>query len=439
MSDPLLAPGFKTSPWWWEAAEPPKRDNSLPDRAAVVVVGGGYAGLSAALTLRRLGRQVVVLDAERIGWGASSRNGGMVSGGLKVAGSGLEKTHGAERAKAIALAAAASLPFIEETIAREEIDCDYIRCGRFAAAWSRRHYDALAAKAEMLEEITGLPTRMLPKERQREALGSDHYHGGMLAAATGSLHPGKYARGLAAAAERAGARLVDGVRVQKIREETGGFRIATDRGEMRADAVLVTTNGYSLDKRGTALPWLARRLVPLNSYIIATEELGEDKIEQLFPGRRMISDSKRVLNYFRPSPDGKRILWGGRASFRAATAEDTAPALHGYMTDCFPELKAVKITHAWTGNVAFTFDYLPHIGMQDGIHYAAGCQGSGVAMATWLGHNVAMKLAGAANARFALDGLPFPTRPFYAGNPNWVLPFIGGWYRLRDRIDRMAA
>jgi glycine/D-amino acid oxidase-like deaminating enzyme len=439
MPDPLLAPGFKTSPWWWEAAEPPKRDNSLPDRAAVVVVGGGYAGLSAALTLRRLGQQVVVLDAERIGWGASSRNGGMVSGGLKIAGSGLEKAHGAERAKAIALTAAASLPFIEETIAREEIDCDYVRCGRFAAAWSRRHYDAMAAKAELLEEITGLPTHMLPKERQREALGSDHYHGGMLAAATGSLHPGKYARGLAAAAERAGARLVDGVRVQKIREETGGFRIATDRGELRADAVLVTTNGYSLDARGTALPWLARRLVPLNSYIIATEELGEEKIEQLFPGRRMISDSKRVLNYFRPSPDGKRILWGGRASFRAATAEDTAPALHGYLTACFPELKAVKITHAWTGNVAFTFDYLPHIGVQDGIHYAAGCQGSGVAMATWLGHNVAMKLAGAANARFALDGLPFPTRPFYSGNPAWILPFIGGWYRLRDRIDRMAA
>ncbi|MDN3563342.1 FAD-binding oxidoreductase [Paeniroseomonas aquatica] len=439
MSDHLFAPGFKTSPWWWEAAEPPRRDAALPDRAAVVVVGGGYAGLSAALTLRRLGREVVVLDAERIGWGASSRNGGMVSGGLKVAGSGLERAHGVERGKAIAQAAAASLPFIEETIARERIDCDYIRCGRFAAAWSPGHYRAMAAKAAMLAELTGLPTSMLPRERQREALGSDHYHGGMLAAATGSLHPGKYARGLAAAAERAGARLVDGVRVQKIREETGGFRIATDKGEIRADAVLVTTNGYSLDARGTASPWLARRLVPLNSYIIATEELGEATIERLFPGRRMISDSKRVLNYFRPSPDGKRILWGGRASFRAATAEATAAALHGYMTACFPELAKVRITHAWTGNVAFTFDSLPHIGVQDGIHYAAGCQGSGVAMATWLGHNVAMKLAGAANDRFALDGLPFPTRPFYAGNPAWVLPLIGGWYRLRDRIDRMAA
>jgi glycine/D-amino acid oxidase-like deaminating enzyme len=214
--------------------------------------------------------------------------------------------------------------------------------------------------------------------------------------------------------------------------------LATDKGELRADAVLVATNGYSKDARGTALPWLARRLIPLNSYIIATEELPPETMDRLFPGRRMISDSKRVLNYFRPSPDGKRVLWGGRASFRAATAEQSAPTLHGYMTATFPELKDVKITHAWTGYVAFTFDYLPHIGVQDGVHFAAGCQGSGVAMATWLGHNVALKLAGAANQRFPLDGLNFPTRPTYTGTP-WFLPIVGGWYRLRDQIDRLVA
>jgi glycine/D-amino acid oxidase-like deaminating enzyme len=440
MSDlhPLFAPGFKARPWWWEAAEPAARDNTLPDRTAVAVVGGGYAGLSAALTLRRLGHEVTVLDAERIGWGASSRNGGMVSGGLKVASTGLETQYGEDGARRITEAAAASFPFIEETIAREGIDCDYVRCGRYLGAWSPGHYKAMAAKADWIAGVTGLPTEMIPKSRQREFLGSDHYHGGMAAAATGSLHPGKYARGLSAAAERSGARLVDGVRVSGVKQEGSGFRLATDRGELRADAVLVATNGYSKDPRGTALPWLAKRLIPLNSYIIATEELPPETMDRLFPGRRMISDSKRVLNYFRPSPDGKRVLWGGRASFRAATAEQSAPTLHGYMTATFPELARTRITHAWTGYVAFTFDYLPHIGVQDGVHFAAGCQGSGVAMATWLGHNVALKLAGAANERFALDGLNFPTRPTYTGTP-WFLPFVGGWYRLRDHIDRIAA
>lgn len=436
----ILAAGFKTTPWWWEAAEPPKRDSALPAHAGVAVVGGGYAGLSAALTLRRLGHEVAVLDAERIGWGASSRNGGMVSGGLKVASGALEKVHGAAGAKAIALAAAASFPFIEETIAREGIACDYLRCGRFVPAWTPKHYDALAARADFIAEVTGLPTRMLPKERQREALGSDHYHGGMVAEASGSLHPGKYARGLADAAERAGARLVDAVRVNAIRREADGFRLVTDRGQMRAGAVLVATNGYSRDGQGrSAMPWLARRMIPVGSYIIATEELPHHAIDTLFPGRRMISDTRRVLNYFRPSPTGNRVLWGGRASFSPTEPDKAAPALHRMMLAVFPELKDVQVTHAWTGNVAFTFDFLPHIGVQDGIHYAAGCQGSGVAMATWLGHRAALKIAGADNEGFALDGLTFPTAPLYNGNPNWFLPLVGGWYRLRDHIDRAAA
>lgn len=431
MPDGIFAPGFKAAPWWWEAAEPPERATPLPDRVGVAVVGGGYAGLSAALTLRRLGHGVAVLDAERIGWGASSRNGGMVSGGLKVA-------SGDANAREIALAAAASLPFIEETIAREGIDCEYARCGRFAPAWTPKHYAAQTRRAEGLAEITGMPTAMLPRERQRGALGSDHYHGGMLVAATGGLHPGKYARGLAEATERAGTTLVDGVRVRGIRHEGSGTRLATNRGELRADAVLVATNGYSLHPGGTAMPWLARRLVPVGSYIIATEELDESLMDRLFPGRRMISDTRRVLNYFRPSPDGRRVLWGGRASFGPATPEAAAPVLHRQMAEVFPELARTRITHAWTGNVAFTFDFLPHIGVQDGVHYAAGCQGSGVAMATWLGHNAALKLAGAANERFALDGLPFPTMPGYRGHP-WFLPLVGGWYRFMDRVERMAA
>ena len=437
----IFAPGFRVAPYWWDAAEPAEREGALPAETPIAIVGGGYAGLSAALTLRRLGHDVTVLDADRIGWGASSRNGGMVSGGIKAASGELEKQMGKEQAKAVVGAAAASFPFIEELIAREGIDCDYVRCGRFVPAWTPRHYRALEHKVDSIAENTGLPAWMLPRARQREELGSDHYYGGLAADATGSLHPGKYARGLTEAAVRAGAALVQRVRVQGIDRSGSGFVLRTDKGQMRAGAVLVATNGYSrAPGGGGALPWLARRLVPVASYIIATEPLGRERVKKLFPNARMIADTKRVLNYFRTSPDGERVLWGGRASFApvGTEAEKAAPVLHKAMTGVFPELRGVKITHAWTGNVAFTLDGLPHIGEQGGIHYAAGCQGSGVAMASWLGHQAGLKIAGAANAPFALDGRHFPTLPFYDGRP-WFLPLVGEWLRLRDRIDRATA
>jgi glycine/D-amino acid oxidase-like deaminating enzyme len=437
----MFSSDFRTAPYWWDAAEPAERGTDLPAEAEVAIVGGGYAGLSAALTLRRLGHAVLVLDAERIGWGASSRNGGMVSGGLKVASGDLSSKFGPEQARAVVGAAAASFPFIEELIAREGIECDYVRCGRFLAAWTPAHYRALEAKAPGIAEATGLPTRMLSRSRQREELGSDHYHGGMVAEATGSLHPGKYARGLADAAARAGATLVGGVRVRQISRAGSGMRIETDKGAVNSGAVLVATNGYSrTPDRAAAMPWLARRLVPVASYIIATEKLGRERVRELFPNLRMTADTKRVLNYFRPSPDGERVLWGGRASFRegGAAPEVAAPTLYRTMTDVFPQIAGVRITHAWTGYVAFTMDGLPHIGEHDGVFFAAGCQGSGVAMASWLGHQVALKLAGAANAPFALDLQHFPTIPLYDGRP-WFLPIVGEYYRLRDRIDRAAA
>lgn len=432
---PLFAPGFRAKPWWWEAAEPVAGPPvALPGEAEVAIIGGGYTGLSAALTLARLGHHPVVLDMEPIGYGASSRNGGMVSGALKLATGDLAATLGPERAERLIREVAGSLGFVEETIAREGIACHYTRSGRFVAAWSRRHWEAMAARAEWLAAVTGGRVWMVPPERTREELGTDHYRGGMVVEAAGALHPALYVQGLARAAARAGAVLIDRTRVTAIARQGDTFRLTTERGTIVARAVLAATNGYT----GAATPWLARRLIPVASSIIATEELPAETMARLFPTRRMINDSRRVLNYFRPDPTFTRVLWGGRARFGPVTPEEAAPVLHGFMTAVFPELRDVRISHAWTGNVAFTFDFLPHLGVHEGMHYAVGCQGSGVAMQTWLGHRAALKIAGAANSETAFDGLPFPTLPLYAGRP-WFLPLVGAWYRTRDRLDRMAA
>lgn len=231
----LFAPDFKEQPYWWEAAPPPDAMPApLPDGIDVAIIGGGYAGLSAALELRRQGVAVAVIEAERIGYGASSRNGGMVSGGLKLASGELSQRFGAERAQAIVEEAAQSLPFIENLIQREGIECHYVRSGRFVGAHAPSHYRDLESRVDTIRTLTGMRVEMLPRERQREEIGSDHYCGGMLAEAYGSLHPALYHQGLAAAARQAGAVVIDGTRVTGVRRASDGMRITTARGEFRA-------------------------------------------------------------------------------------------------------------------------------------------------------------------------------------------------------------
>ena len=229
-------------------------------------------------------------------------------------------------------------------------------------------------------------------------------------------------------------RLVDGTRVTGVARDGGGFRVGTARGDFAAKEVVVATNGYT----GALTPWMRRRVIPVGSYMVATEPLAPGVAREILPTGRMISDSKRVMAYYRLSPDGTRVLFGGRASFRPVSARVAAPVLHGRMLEIWPRLAGTRITHAWTGNVAFTFDFLPHMGMHEGVHYALGCQGSGVAMMSYLGNQLALKIAGGANRASAFDGLPFPTRPLYSGNP-WFLPAVGLAYRVRDWLDRRAA
>lgn len=275
---------------------------------------------------------------------------------------------------------------------------------------------------------------MVPRERQQEEIASDYYHGGMVVERSGKLHPALYYKGLLDACRRRGVPVCAEAAVGRIARAGSSWRVETSRGEVRAGDVVIATNGYT----GDLTPALRRRVVPVASHIIATEELPADLARSLIPRGRTLSDTRRVLCYYRMSPNGRRMVFGGRARFTQVEAAVSAPILHRYMTARFPQLHGVKVTHAWTGNTAFTLDALPHMGQSDGLHYCLGCNGSGVAMMTYLGWQTARKIAGVANYACSFDTADFPGHPLYSGNP-WFLPVVGGWYRLRDRLDRLLA
>jgi len=436
----IFHPDFKATPWWWEAWQPQaEAPIDLPAKTDVAIIGGGYAGLNAAIELTRGGVDCTVMEANDFGFGASTRNGGAVSGGVNL-GKGLGGKRRINETQSEALAekllgnGADSLSLIEDIIKRENIDCFWERSGRFSGAYTRKHYDQMKAKVELFNQHAGADAYMLPKERLREEIDSDFYQGGMVVRRSGKLHPALYYKGLLEAAKRYKVRLASRTNVEKVSGQRGAFRLQTSRGPLLAEQVIVATNGYT----GDATPQLKRKIIPVASHIIATEELPPDLAKSLIPNGRTISDTPRVLCYYRISPDGKRMLYGGRARFSAVTPEVSAPVLHRFMTDRFPQLRDFKVTHAWTGNVAFTFDFLPHMGEAEaGMHYCLGCNGSGVAMMTYLGHQTARKIIGGGNYPItAFEEIELPGQAGYGGTP-WFLPLVGGWYRFRDRLDRM--
>jgi len=436
----IFAPDYKRIPYWWEACAPPERDDAPPARIDVAIIGAGYAGTCCALTLAEAGASAVVFEAGALGQGASTRSGGQVSGGVNVQKKAL--TSSAEdasqqqaRMAARLRDAAASMTYIEHLIERHGIDCGWHKTGRLTAMWIPEHYEPWKARLAPLNEHTQAGARMLTREMLAKEVGSPLYHGAALIERGGHLHPAQLHGGMLDAAIGAGARFLSHAAVETIERKTGGYLLKTAKGEFFATTVVIATNGHT----GSLTPDLKRRVLSIASHMIATEELPPDLARSILPTNRAVSESRRVVNHYRLSPDGKRLVFGGRARFIPASEDTTARLLHQAMLRRFPQLEGTKITHSWGGNVAMTFDSMPHIGGGDGLYYALGCNGSGVAMMSYLGHSLGRKiLSGSTEPVNAFDRGAMPRHPLYFGN-TWFLFAVGSWYQFQDAREQRRA
>ena len=406
---------------------PAPSDCPLPAQVDVLVIGAGYTGLSAARETAAAGRSTLVLDAGAVGTGCSSRNGGQVAYSIKPSFEALKARLGKDRAFRICREGLDAVAYLRSLA--QQIDCDWRAQGCFFGAHTARHFARMARDAE--NQPAGLEQKIsvVSQSEQSSEISSDFYHGGTVYHDDASVDPTRLLLALLRRAVDGGATVVDHCQVITIRKSAAGFEVLTLRGIVRARQVLLATNGYS----GPLSPWHRRRVIPIGSYQIATEPLGAERVRSLIPHGRNIVDSRHVVVYFRPSADGERLIFGGRAALAEQNPLLCAPRLQRMMTRIFPQLESARISHAWVGWVAYTFDTLPHLGQHDGVHYCMGYCGQGVPLAPYFGTRLGQQMLGLAQGRTALDGLPFPARPYYHGTPWFLAPSVFA-YRLIDAM-----
>lgn len=402
-------------------------DETWPTSADAVVVGAGLAGVSAALELARRGQRAVVVDRAPIGWGASTRNGGMVIPELKAGPRALEREYGSVGRRMYAEVNEA-FDHIESLVADEGIDCAYERTGQLYLAHSARMVPKLREMAREHGTDLGEDVWFVDRDQLADEVGSPAFHAGLVIARTGGVQPAVLHRGLVRLAIGAGVELHGRTAARSIERRPGrsGRRVITDRGAIDARVVIVCTNAYA----DGLLPALRHRVVPIGSFIIATEVLDPAVALAVIPRRRMLVDTKNFLFYWRLTPDG-RLLFGGRRSFASTTVADARTFLTEQMVRVHPQLADTAVEYAWGGNVAITVDRMPHVGSFDGVWFATGCNGSGVATNTWMGARLAQALCGDAPLPAFAD-IPFPKVPL-SRLQRWYLPFVGRWYQRQDR------
>ena len=415
-----MSANISVTPLWMQGAStalPPAAP--LPGRVDVLIIGAGYTGLSAARETAAAGRSTLVLDAGELGAGCSSRNGGQVAQSIKPSFNSLRKKYGADLAFRICREGLDAVAYLR-ALATQEIDCGWREDGCFFGAHTPRHFAAMVREAE--NQTPGLEQKInvVAKADQRSEIASDFYHGGCVYPDDASVDPTRLLLGLLRRALDRGASVVERCPVSAVKSAGDGFEAQTPRGVVQARQVLLATNGYS----GALSPWHRRRIIPIGSYQIATAPLGSDVVRSLIPRGRNIVDSRRVVVYLRPSADGQRIIFGGRAALAERDPLVCVPSLRRMLERILPQLKSVPVTHAWVGWVAYTFDTLPHLGRHDGIHYCMGYCGQGVPLAPYFGKRIAEQMLGLKQGATALDGLSFPSRPYHYGKPWFLAPSV---------------
>lgn len=417
---------------WWETAPAPKtyRNKPLPSKTDVLVIGGGFTGASAALQLAKHGAKVTLLEAQSIGYEASSRNGGQALSCLHHTLTETLHLHGRELAREMFLCAVEAANTVERIVTDEKIECDFVRCGSIEAADKPAHFERLKREQETLKEVAGFDALLLGKDRVREEMGTDAYHGLLVNPRSGSVQPAKFVRGMAEAAVRAGADIHEGVRafaIERRENQMDGtrFKVQTEAGAIEAKEVVVATNAWT----GNLIPQFKLRVFPAESYIIATEALSEEQARRLIRNNRVVYDTRNLLAYYRLSPE-RRMTWGGELTLKGAGPHWNISALQNGMTRVFPELAAARLDYYWGGTLALTLDENTHAGMVDGMWYSMAYVGHGVTLATHLGLQMANGILGKP-VHNPFDNLKILPAPPYRDSA-WFVNIGKLWNRFLD-------